>query len=1219
MNFIAKNKTHTFFLIGIILFILFYLLIFTIKTYNSEDQIAKRFQSNFLEQQSLLSDKIPQLTAVLDSDEKMYWPKLERLLNTNPEVYAQIYSKDSILFWNNSRIANDFKDNESFKIETVVFVHTGWFLVEYQAYKDFNIYLFKEIKSEYSVLNTYLPEEINDAFSNYKIISLSLDTLQAEQIIRDSDGKAVMGLNIQRPIVLGKFSILLLFSLFVLIYIIVLSWINSLYTQFSTRFRNSWLLYLFFVLDVIILRCFDYFLGFPEVLKESFLFEPNANGFPGFDSSGDIILNAILLLFVAIKLLRFTRDKEKSISPKASAIALLSSWIISLVIIFLIFNIIKQSPYSPYFDLLFESFNGIANLLTVVVLMLVLFVVIYALSAYLVVAKSVLSGFLFIVLLLLVLSYSSVFNMINGEIVFAFIVSIVFLFTLLVVFYFSKGKKKLTTEKYLLFLVIFAATAAIVVNRAEKNVRDTHQIKAVNYLSQTHQPDLELAYANIQQEIKQDTIVRNFVFYENSNQEIELNTYLKEKYFNGFWDKYNLQLTICGVGEQLEIQPENVLINCNDYFAGLINDFGEQTNNPNLILLNANPESIYYLGIIEFANVADSLTKQMLYLEFFYTIVPQGLGYPELLVDQNISDVDLTAYSFARYENNQLIYKFGNFAYHTDFRYLNEFPEQSFFSFLNYLHYKIPIADGSYLIVSRPKVLLTERVSAFSILLLAFSFILLIRILFLFGSRTQTTFNFNFQTRLQSIFTGSIASIILLLAIITMYYVRNTNENNLTDQLNEKTYSVLIELQHKLSSETDLKDYDKEALFQLLRKFSMVFFSDINLYNTSGQLIASSRPEIFEKGLLSENINPQAFEELYVKNKLFYITEEKIGRLSYFSSYVPLVLSENSSSGIINLPYFARQNEIRQSYYQMLFTFVNLFVILGIIGIFIALVLSRVLTRPLQVLQKSLANISIDKQNEKISWRRKDEIGQLIEEYNRMIDKLEQSAALLKHSERESAWREVARQIAHEIKNPLTPMKLNIQFLEKAYKENDPDFNEKVKSISASLIEQIESLNNVAEMFADFSNSTRQQLTEIDLLSIIYSSAELYNNNRDVKISIVSQNKIVKTLASAEGNDILRVFNNLIKNSIQSMADTIDISIKTQQHWHIVHVSDNGKGIDAETKNMIFQPYFTTKSRGTGLGLAIVKSIMNGIGGEIEFESEAGKGSVFILRFKAVE
>jgi nitrogen fixation/metabolism regulation signal transduction histidine kinase len=408
----------------------------------------------------------------------------------------------------------------------------------------------------------------------------------------------------------------------------------------------------------------------------------------------------------------------------------------------------------------------------------------------------------------------------------------------------------------------------------------------------------------------------------------------------------------------------------------------------------------------------------------------------------------------------------------------------------------------------------------------------------------------------------------------------------------------------------------------MLRKFSMVFFSDINLYNASGQLMASSRPEIFDKGLLSENINPQAFEELFVDNKLFYLTEEKIGTLTYYSSYVPLILNGNKPSGIISLPYFARQNEVRQSYYQMLFTFVNLFVILGIIGIFIALVLSQVLTKPLQVLQKSLANIRIDKQNEKITWRKNDEIGKLIEEYNRMIDKLEQSAELLKHSERESAWREVARQIAHEIKNPLTPMKLNVQYLEKAYRENDADFGKKIKTISTSLIEQIESLNNVAEMFADFSKSTAQHLTTIDLLAVIHSSVELFNNNRDVKINVVSQNTNVKTLASADGNDILRVFNNLLKNSIQSITGSvggkIDISIKTDQQWHTVIISDNGKGIDDATKSLIFQPYFTTKSGGTGLGLAIVKSIMNGIGGEIEFISEPGKGTVFTLKFKAV-
>jgi signal transduction histidine kinase len=785
------------------------------------------------------------------------------------------------------------------------------------------------------------------------------------------------------------------------------------------------------------------------------------------------------------------------------------------------------------------------------------------------------------------------------------------------------GSQKLTTEMYLLFVVIFAASSAVVINRAEKDVRDNHQLKAISFLSQTHQTDLEEAYGKIKEQIRRDSTVRIMMQREDADRDIELADYLAENYFKGFWEKYNLQTTICKAGEQLEIQPENVLVNCEAYFTDLSKDYGEQTEVPGLFLLHADPESIYYLGIIKFGNEDDSSVKQILYLEFFYTIVPKGLGYPELLVDQSLSDVDLTDYSFARYENDVLAYKFGSFSYHTDFRYLAEFPDAEFFNFQNYRHFQIQISPGNYLVVSRPKVLLTERLSTFSILFLVFSFFFLMRLLFLFVSRSGRSFNFSFQTRLQSIFTGSISLIILLLAVITMYYVRSNREKNLTEQLNEKTYSVLIELQHKLSGHTDLNAYDKETLYQMLRKFSMVFFSDINLYDASGRLLASSRPEMFEKGLLSENMNPQAFEELYMDDKLFYFTEEQIGTLSYYSSYVPLFLQEGKPTGIINLPYFARQNEVRQSYYQMLFTFVNLFVILGIIGIFIALILSKVLTKPLQVLQKSLANIRIDKQNEKIKWSKKDEIGKLIEEYNRMVDMLEESAALLKHSERESAWREVARQIAHEIKNPLTPMKLNVQFLEKAYRENDPEFAEKVKTISASLIEQIESLNNVAETFADFSKSTTQQLSTVDLLAIIHSAVALFKNNRDVKIVIQSQNTTVKTLASADGNDILRVFNNLIKNSIQSMADAgngrIDISVETQAHWHIVRIVDNGKGIDSKTKKLIFQPYFTTKTAGTGLGLAIVKSIMNGIGGEIEFESEAGKGTEFILKFKVAK
>jgi nitrogen fixation/metabolism regulation signal transduction histidine kinase len=304
----------------------------------------------------------------------------------------------------------------------------------------------------------------------------------------------------------------------------------------------------------------------------------------------------------------------------------------------------------------------------------------------------------------------------------------------------------------------------------------------------------------------------------------------------------------------------------------------------------------------------------------------------------------------------------------------------------------------------------------------------------------------------------------------------------------------------------------------------------------------------------------------------------------------------------------------------MFFTFINLFVIFGIIGAFVALFLSRIMAKPLFLLQQSLGNLRIDKENERIQWDREDEIGQLIAEYNRMVDKLEQSAELLKHSERESAWREVAQQIAHEIKNPLTPMKLNVQYLEKAYNSVDPDFDSKIKNISASLITQIDSLDKVAEMFSDFAKSNAGNFDKVDLIKLIQSSVLLFAGHSKVKFTIESDKSESGYFTPAVEKDLIRVFNNLFKNALQAIDSKsegkINIRIFEEANQNVVQITDNGKGIPLAARTNIFQPYFTTKSGGTGLGLAIVKTIMTEIGGEISFETTENKGTVFTLKFK---
>jgi nitrogen fixation/metabolism regulation signal transduction histidine kinase len=331
-------------------------------------------------------------------------------------------------------------------------------------------------------------------------------------------------------------------------------------------------------------------------------------------------------------------------------------------------------------------------------------------------------------------------------------------------------------------------------------------------------------------------------------------------------------------------------------------------------------------------------------------------------------------------------------------------------------------------------------------------------------------------------------------------------------------------------------------------------------------------------------------------------------------------LGGNDPIGIVNLPYFARQTEVKKAYNLMIFSFLNLFVIAGIIGTFMALFISKVLTRPLVVLQQSLAEIRIDEKNERIDWDTDDEIGMLIREYNQMVDKLEQSAELLKHSERESAWREVAQQIAHEIKNPLTPMKLNVQYLEKAYHEDELASKDKIRSISKSLIQQIDTLDKVAEMFSDFAKSNVRKLEKVDIVKVIHSAAALFKNYDQIVITIIHDEKAFYTKAIEK--DLLRAFNNLIKNAVQSLESTpngkIEISITKAGSDIEVCIADNGKGIDDEFKSKVFQPYFTTKSGGTGLGLAIVKNIMHEIGGSISFESSE-KGTSFFLKLRNLD
>ena len=449
------------------------------------------------------------------------------------------------------------------------------------------------------------------------------------------------------------------------------------------------------------------------------------------------------------------------------------------------------------------------------------------------------------------------------------------------------------------------------------------------------------------------------------------------------------------------------------------------------------------------------------------------------------------------------------------------------------------------------------------------------------------------------------------------YSVHQFKEKN-NQMLSQRIKSVLQEMEQKIMNETKLDNSMADYLQYLMQKFSNVFFSDINLYNLDGQLLATSRPELYRQGLTSRMMNTRAYYQLAHKQKTEFIHEESIGKLHYTSAYVPIFNYKHEVLAYLNLPYFVGNNELKSEISSLMVAVINAYLLFVLFAIGLAVIISRRITRPLILIQDRLAQIRIDKLNKKIGYKGHDEIGSLVKEYNRMVDEISESAEKLAKSERETAWREMAKQIAHEIKNPLTPMKLSVQYLSKAWDSRRDDFDSFLKRVANTLIEQIDQLHIIANEFSNFAKMPQAKRTKVDLIEKLTNTASLYDK-AELNIHVNTKTDHAKRYIFADPDQMLSVLNNVIKNAVQAIptdrkgiinitAETIDTNIR-------ISVSDNGRGIGKEIRSKIFMPNFTTKSSGMGLGLAIVKNIVYNCDGEIWFETKENIGSTFYIQF----
>ena len=785
-------------------------------------------------------------------------------------------------------------------------------------------------------------------------------------------------------------------------------------------------------------------------------------------------------------------------------------------------------------------------------------------------------------------------------------------------YYFRFGNRnQYRFSTFLLYILLFSVFSVFEITRfSEQKSRSEMKMMAVN-LSAEHDAVAELLFPDLDKRLRSDEDLKKKLLDPYFNFE-EFYAYVQRKFFSGFWDKYDLQITPCRPLDSVYVAPpEDRYYHCYNFFYEYVLRDGIQVPNTDFFYLDNLNGRVSYFGSISFEG--EEGEEVTLFIELDSRLISEGLGYPELLLEDRFVNTG-NQFSWAKYNRKRLITSSGDFAYSMSSRIYTKGREGfEMASSDKYDHLVYNIDPTNTIIVSKPSVFWVDILISFSYIF-SFNFIILIFLLVLTNiSPISLRLRWNFKNKIQVVMTSLLFFSLILIGAGTVYFSIRQYKSRQTELLKEKIQSVYVELIHKLEFETDLHNWTSDEFYSLndlLQKFSNVFYADINLFDKEGRMLATSRHEIFDMALTGDMMDAMAYKEMSALKRSEYFHNERIGGLKYLSAYVPFVNSDNSILAYLNLPYFTRQDELTREVTNLVVAIINIVMLLSLLSFTIAVFISNRITHPLKLIQENIARVSLSQKNEKISYEGHDEIGSLVEEYNQMVEELMKSAELLARSERESAWREMAKQIAHEIKNPLTPMKLGVQHLQRIWSDKAEEREEQVQKITRTLIEQIDNLSAIATEFSNFAKMPLAINVRVDLIERLKDAISLFEEYDKYEINL-NTGEWDHVYIYADKEQLNRMLINLIKNAMQSISEgregIINISLEKSEQNALISVEDNGKGIPEEIRDRLFQPNFTTKSSGMGMGLAIVKNIIETAGGRIWYETQIKKGTTFYV------
>lgn len=687
---------------------------------------------------------------------------------------------------------------------------------------------------------------------------------------------------------------------------------------------------------------------------------------------------------------------------------------------------------------------------------------------------------------------------------------------------------------------------------------------------------------------------------------------VKKQHLDSYFDKYDINILLFNSNGQ----PYNYDLPYNILFEKF-NLEKYKTEDPRIYFINDLPANVKrYLAFIDIDRKGIQVGKIIIDLTS-KKVVPNSV-YPRLFLDKKFADYYETInLSYAIYKDKKLWDSFGSFGYDKSFlNYFNNQDPESEIVVNNHRHFLVKGNEGKQVVVTSAIYPFKDIISNFSFLFLLLIFFKLPLVLLYEWRYQHIQIHLNFASRIQLYLNAAFFLPLLLISILIISILNSDNKNAIKDEYIKVAENVSVNLSNNLE-EFQKNEASREQLLSQVTDLARLTQTEINLYGGAGKLIGASQPLIYENGLLSELINPQALTQIIGENQSRIMLTESIGSLEYNSVYASIKSSEGEILGIIGLPFFESQEESEMQIINVIAMILNVFTFTFIGLLFLSYFASHILTEPLRMITQKLRGTTLNIHNEPLEYKSDDEIGLLVGAYNKMLLQLEESKEALSKSEKESAWREMAKQVAHEIKNPLTPMKLTLQHIRRVIAENNPRIDKSLET----LLMQVDILSDIATSFSSFANMPIPQNEQFEIVEVLQQTVNLYDNDSNAKILMNIPDG--KFWVNGDKQLMGRIFTNLIINGIQAVPNdrvaeiVVFLKLSGTQNV-IIEIADNGIGIAESIRHKVFLPNFSTKFTGSGIGLALAKRGIEHAGGKIWFETEENLGTSFFIELSLI-